>query len=213
MEDHLIDARVKKAYERYNREKNPAIDSLALSTLNNFHHLIEGWQGSEENLDGIIFLKKFLTGPHIDAIAARGMAQAIIQNFEHIMTRKGTARKTAKLFCIRRDNSLGEGLASQIADVDFINYVVEHRDLEGTKPLLYTNRFLLSIFIEIMTTIADINHLNTTARLLGINPAGVSFEKLQIQIRSKVEDALKRQDIGNELTKFSRATIAYHIEN
>ena len=149
----------------------------------------------------------------MDAIASKGLTTATIENFTHIMTRVGTAKKIAELFCLRRDHPLAEGLVNRIAEVNFIDYVIDHRDVEGSRPILYTHRFLLSIFPEIMTTIADEKHLSDTAKLLEINPDRVSYEKLQVQVRSRVEDSLNRLRIGNELTKFSRAAIAYHIRD
>ena len=85
------------------------------------------------------------------------------------------------------------------------------RDVSGNRPSTLCSKILLSIFIEIMTTIANEKDLKDTAILLGIKPEGVPFEKLQVQVRSAVEDSLIRQEIGGELTKFSRATIAYFI--
>jgi hypothetical protein len=34
---------------------------------------------------------------------------------------------------------------------------------------------------------------------------------LQAQVRERVEESLKRQGIGSELTKFQKAAVAYHI--
>jgi hypothetical protein len=214
MENQVIDERIKKAYETYMEKKDQNIDSLALSTLNDLHNQIADWVGNVDKLSGINFYRKYLTGRHMDAIAARGAATATIENFESIMGKVVTVKKIAKLFMIRRDHELQSGIVNKIAEVDFITAVINHPTQEGAKPLLYTHRFLLSCFIEIMTTIADRNHLEDTAILIGIGkPKTVSFERLQVQVREIVEDSLIRQDIGNELTKFSRATIAYHIKD
>jgi hypothetical protein len=212
MDNRTIDGIVKKAYEHYLKVRDPEIDKLALKTLSEFHDFIEKWNGSPESLRGISFFRNFLTGTPMDSIAARGMALANIENFNKVMNKVSTVKKIAKLVCIRRDNPFSEGLVNKIAEVNFIPHVINHPAVEGVRPILYTHRFLLSMFIEMMTTIADRVHLDQTARLLGKNPTGVSFERLQIQIRREVEDSLIRQNIGNELTKFSRATIAYHIK-
>jgi hypothetical protein len=214
MNNQLIDERVKKAYIRFNEVNVPEINALALATLNDYHNKIESWGGNHEELRGIGFYKDYLLGSHMAAIAADGAAAIKHENYKLVMGKVGTVRKLARLFCIRRDNTLHGDLADQIRKVNFINYVLNSPAREGFRPRLYTNRILLSIFIEIMTSIADRGHLNTTAKLLGIEgPNGISFEKLQVQVRNIVEESLIRQDLGNELTKFTRATIAYHLRD
>lgn len=213
MDIQLIDERVKKAYDRYLEKKNSHINELALTTLNDFHKKIEKWTGDPDNLNRISFFRNFLYGDHMEAISSSGSTTATHANFSLVMGKIGTVMKIAELFCLRRDNPIQEGIVKNIASVDFINHVINNPAVEGAKPLIFTNRFLLSIFVEIMTSIADRDHLDKTAKLLGIgSPKSVSFEKLQVQVRNIVEESLIRQDIGNELTKFTRAAIAYHIK-
>ncbi|WP_026575738.1 hypothetical protein [Bacillus sp. UNC438CL73TsuS30] len=211
MDKKIIDELVKKAFEKYNRESDPGIDIKALNTLNDFHSFIEKWYGNPEDVTGLEFSKDFLTGRHMDAIAAKGAAPARIEVFNDLMTRKEAKEKIAELFSLRRDHLNDKNIVNKISNVKFIEYVVNHPDREGSRPILYTNRFLLSIFIEMMTSIANQEHLKETAKLLGIAPRGVPFEKLQVQVRQIVEDSLIRQDLGNDLTKFTRAAIAFHI--
>jgi hypothetical protein len=213
MDTHLIDEIVRKAYDRYYLMREPHIDELALSTLNDYHNRIAAWGGNQENLKGIGFYKDYLLGKHMAAIAADGAAAIEHENFKSVLGQVGTARKFARLFSIRKNNTLHEGLVNQITEVNFINYVLDNPRIIGDKPRLYTNRILLSIFIEIMTSIANRGHLDKTAKLLGISsPSGISFERLQVQVRNIIEESLIRQDLGNELTKFSRATIAFHVK-
>ncbi|PLT31981.1 hypothetical protein [Bacillus sp. V5-8f] len=147
----------------------------------------------------------------MDAVAAKCAAAAKQNNFINIMRKRSTATKISELFKIRKEGPLHEGMAGRIADVKLINHVVNHPALEGNRPKIYINRFLLSIFIEIMTTIANESLLRRTALLLRRNPEGVRFEKLQVQIWLIVEGSLNRQKTGNELTKITHASIAYHI--
>jgi hypothetical protein len=214
MDSKLIDERVKKAYERFYEVHDPQIDELALKTLNDYHSKIENWTGNPEELRGIGFYRDYLVGKHMAAIAADGAAPIKYENYKLVMGKVGTARRLAKLFCIRRDHTLHPDLVDEIRKVNFINYVLNNPAREGFRPHLYTNRILVSIFIEIMTSIANRGHLNETAKLLGISsPSGISFERLQVQVRNIIEKSLFRQDLGNELTKFSRATIAFHVKD
>jgi hypothetical protein len=56
--------------------------------------------------------------------------------------------------------------------------------------------------------------VNKTARLLGIESLNDwSFERLQVNVRQIVKDSLIRHDIGNKLTKFTRAAITCHVKD
>lgn len=199
------------AYQLYHEKRNTEIEDRALNTLNNFHEAVNKWNPDINNLGGLRFYLNYLVGNEMEAISSSGVALAKHDNLRLIMKKKSTALKVSELFSIRKNNMMNEGITGKIADVKIIYHVLNHPESVGNKPNIYIQRFLLSIFVEIMTTIADDKQLRNTAKLLGKNPKGVSFERLQVQVRSTVEDSLKRLKVGDELSKFSRAAIAYYI--
>jgi hypothetical protein len=211
LEQNEKDILVKRAYERYIEKRNPDTDQLALKTLIDFHQKINDWNDSF-NLKTLLFSQGFLVGPHMEAISSSGSAAAKHENFKTVMKKISTLTKINELFTIRKTGPLDYSITNRIADVNIIKHVINHRSREGNRPNIYIQRFLLCIFIEIMTTIADDRQLRTTARLLGKNPNNVSFERLQVQIRLSVDDSLIRLGIGQDLNLLSKATIAYFIE-
>jgi hypothetical protein len=206
-----VDQLIKRAYDLYCEKKDEDIDIQALETLNRLHDAIDNWDESNDDLRRILFYKNFLVGPDMNAIAARGAAAAIQDEFITVMKKRSSATKISELFKIRKEGPLKDGKVNRIAEIQLIPHIVDYPTLKGNRPLLYIHRFVLSVFIEIMTTIANDGQLRDTASLLGIKPKGIPFEKLQVQIRTIVDESLARQNLGHELTKFTRATIAYHI--
>ena len=204
-----IDEIVLNAYNHYNKVRNVEIDERALQTLNSFHDKIDAWDGT--TLQDIAFIQRYLFGPKMEAIASSGAAPALTANFKTIMLSGNTARKVSQLFVLRKNGIMTPGIVQKISEVKIIPHVLNHERQEGRRPKIYINRFLTSIFIEIMTAIASEGQLKDTARKLGKDPEGISFEKLQVQVRERIEESLNRQGIGSELTKFQRAAVAYHI--
>ena len=120
------DELIKKAYQLYNEKRDLEIDETALSTLNNLHTAIDEWDGNTDDLRGILFYKDYLVGSNMDAIAARGAATAIVENFISTMKRRSTASKVSELFIIRKEGPLNEGTVRKIAEVDLINHVINY---------------------------------------------------------------------------------------
>ncbi|MHC0037623.1 hypothetical protein [Pseudoneobacillus sp. C159] len=208
----MTDKLVQRAYHLYLEQKNDERDSLALKTINDFHRKIARWDESIPGFKRLGFFQHYLVGPHMEAIASSGSAAAKHDNFKSLMIKPSTLAKIRSLFVLRKAGPVEENMISQLAEIDLINHVTEHPNRTGNRPSAYINRFLICMFIEIMTTIADKGQLSKTARLLGKNPDNVSFERLQVQVRESVDEALDRLGIGQELNLFTRATIAYFIE-
>jgi hypothetical protein len=208
----MTDKLVKRAYELYMERKDDDRDALALDTLTGFHRKIEHWASNSADIRKLGFTQNYLVGSHMEAIASSGSTAAPHVNFKSLMKKPSTLEKIKQLFLIRKDGPVQENIISLVAEVDLINHVTEHPDREGNRPSAYIQRFLLCIFIEIMTTIANQNQLHETARLLGKNPGNISFERLQVQVRTAVDESLDRLGIGQDLNLFTRATLAYFIK-
>ena len=150
---NTIDEIVLNAYNHYNKVRNVKIDERALKTLNSFHDKIAAWDGT--TLRDIAFIQHYLVGPDMEAIASSGAAPASTANFKTIMRSGDTARKVSELFLLRKNEPMTPGLVQKISEVKIIPHVLNHERREGSKPKIYINRFLLSIFIEMMTAIAN----------------------------------------------------------
>jgi hypothetical protein len=211
LEQHEKDQLVKRAYERYLVRRNPDTDSLALDTLKDFHSKINDWN-DQSDLRTLLFTQDFLVGQHMEAISSSGSAAVPYEDFKKVMRKISTVTKIKELFTIRKTGPLDFSISNKILEANLINHVIDYPGWVGNRPKIYIQRFLLCIFIEIMTTIADDRQLRATARLLGMNPTNISFEKLQVQIRLSVDDSLDKLGIGQDLNLFSRAAIAYFIE-
>lgn len=194
-----------RAYEIYRRERSPEIVDTANETLARLHRQIEEWDGSEE---GASFYRDFLLGAGMDAISAKGMAGAAVNAQDFIRKMRDASKLFTDLLRVKKEPAL---TPSKIADVRFFEQVVNRQTYGSGRPKLYVNRFLLSVFIERMTTIADVGQLTKTAELLGINPKGVSVEKLQMQVRESVDDSLEILSVDEQWTPFTRAVIAFYI--
>ncbi|TMV52633.1 hypothetical protein FE783_00085 [Paenibacillus mesophilus] len=187
-------------------------DDEANETLRQFYKQIEEWDGS---VDRLSFIGDYLVGTHMNKIIAKGMAQASPEGFVRIMTQERTIlEKVAELLRLRKSGPVDERLTNRIKDVQLERAVKIHPSLEGPAPDQYIHRFLCCLFMEIMTPVANKSDLKKIARILDIGDANVSFVNLQVRVRGKVEGALQRLQLHEEVnTKdvFRRAVIAYHI--
>jgi len=210
MEDYkYVDDLVKKAVDRYLRVRNLAVDDLAQQTYDSLQDKIMNWNGKRTKSQ-LGFYLDYLLGPHMDAIADSGMAVVAVnpEEFIRTMQKRVVVDKVASLLEL-----LQKGCTLQeIREVGLVDYVLNRCSYERGRPQQYIHRFLSTLFMDKMTTIASQGQLIETAKLLGKKTEGVSFESLQFQIRLSVDQALERLEIDqSHWTSFMKATIAFHI--
>lgn len=180
-------------------------DKKAMENLNGLHSKIDQWQPDHS----IEFIWDYILGEGANSVSGQGMARTAMPNFKLFIEDAVTQEKIKELFMIRKTLSLDKTVLEKIDEIAIHDHLENFSFSKGYKPRLYLNRFLLMIFIEVMTTIAYSMELNKVRKKLDITE-NKSFAKMQFQIREKVNDALKELNIVPK-TKFEAATIAWHI--
>ena len=131
-------------------------------------------------------------------------------NFKIFIGDELTQNKIRQLFQIRNGKPLDHTILNKIDEVGLHEHLENFKFAKGAKPRLYVNRLILMMFIEVMTTIANPTDLKKVAKLLDVK--AIKFPRIQFQIREKVNDILKEENIMPQ-TEFEAATIAWHILN
>lgn len=202
---------VELAYQKM-KLRDQINDDEAKETLQRFYKQVEDWDGS---LNQLSFVGNYLVGAHMNKIIAKGMAQASPEGFVRIVTQEPSIlEKVAQLLQLRKAGAVDERLTNRIKDVQFERPLKIHPSLQGPAPNQYIHRFLCCLFMEIMTPVANNTDLKKIAKILDIGDRNVSFVNLQVRVRGKVEGALQRLHLDQEVSKldvFRRAVIAYHI--
>lgn len=189
-------------------DKNSHFFVTAVQHIKQFHDRIKKWDRSEE----IDFIKDFMLGEGADCVSAPGMAVIGKNNFKQFMDDQGTREIIKKLFVLKQGQTKIEAwkIPGQIEKTGYLAYLDRFEFERGNKPLLFCNRFLIMIFPEVFTTIADVNALEKTRKILEIADApNISFEKLQYQIRMVTDEHCKYKNI--EESEFYKAVIAWWI--
>lgn len=205
------DGIVELAYKKM-KQRDQLKDDQAKETLHQFYKEIDEWDGSVNRLS---FVSNYLVGSHMNKIIAKGMAQSSPEGFVRIMTQEPSIlEKITQLLLLRKAGPVDERLTNRIKDVQLERAIKIHPSLVGPAPDQYIHRFLCCLFMEIMTPVANKNDLKKIAKILDIGDRNVSFINLQVRVRGKVEGALQRLQLDQEVSKldvFRRAVIAYHI--
>lgn len=205
------DGIVELAYKKM-KQRDQLKDDQAKETLHQFYKEIDEWDGSVNRLS---FVSNYLVGSHMNKIIAKGMAQASPEGFVRIMTQEPSIlEKITQLLLLRKAGPVDERLTNRIKDVQLERAIKIHPSLVGPAPDQYIHRFLCCLFMEIMTPVANKNDLKKIVKILDIGDRNVSFINLQVRVRGKVEGALQRLQLDQEVSKldvFRRAVIAYHI--
>lgn len=205
------DKLVLKAYQLYKSNTKPDVEELANVTLKKLRDEIDEWDGTIDNMK---FYSGYLVSREMAAISSTGMAQAAVNtnDFLAVMAQPAQQALFQELLLVRKNNKIiSERLAGPIADVRFIYRTLNLNAFASGQPKQYVNRFVVSVFTECMTTIAKEKQLKDTAILLGKNPNGVSNERLQIQVRTLVDESLERLQLDENWNLFNRAVIGYYL--
>ncbi|MBO1511131.1 hypothetical protein [Metabacillus bambusae] len=177
---------------------------VGLEHIISFHDKIERWQENEP----IDFIWDFIVGNGADCVSGQGMAKVAQPNLRIFINDPITQKKLKQLFMIRKESNLNHTALNKLDEVGLHEHLERFHFESGAKPILYVNRLMVLIFIDIMTTISNTTDLRKIANKLNIKAKG--FTRIQYQVKDKINDVLKELDIEPK-TVFEKATIAWHI--
>ncbi|QRG68304.1 hypothetical protein [Brevibacillus choshinensis] len=181
------------------------IESTATKFLHQLQYEIQEWDGISNKTT----FDKYWTAPEANAVSAEGIAKMNKSNFTELFLKDAyTQDKVRQLLFIRQQESLDFRLVKKIADVGLIEHLDKYPFSFGKKPLFYVHRLEIMIFPELVTSIADRKKLEDTAKELGINGNSVGFEKLQYQIREKIDTFIQENSLESE-SDFVKRGIAW----
>jgi len=185
-------------------EEKSNFNVVGLKHIQLFHKMIEQWSENEP----IDFIWDFIIGNGADCVSGQGMAKVAQPNLRIFINDPVTQEKLKKLFMIRKEVSLNHTVLNKIDEIGLHEHLESFHFESGAKPILYVNRLMVLIFIDIMTTISNTTDLKKIAKKLDIKAKG--FTRIQYQVKDKINDVLKELDIEPR-TVFEKATIAWHI--
>jgi hypothetical protein len=145
-----------------------------------------------------------------NTVSAEGLAKMNKQNFTFFLKDTSTQEKLLQLLSLREHEQLDYRLINKIVDIGMIEHLDKFTFLSGNKPLFYVHRLEIMIFPELFTSISDRKKLNDTAKELGIRSENLTFEKLQYQIREKVDTFIHEEGLDNE-SDFVKRGIAWWV--
>lgn len=185
-------------------EEKSNFNVVGLKHIQLFHKMIEQLSENEP----IDFIWDFIIGNGADCVSGQGMAKVAQPNLRIFINDPVTQEKLKKLFMIRKEVSLNHTVLNKIDEIGLHEHLERFHFESGAKPILYVNRLMVLIFIDIMTTISNTTDLKKIAKKLDIKAKG--FTRIQHQVKDKINDVLKELDIDPR-TVFEKATIAWHI--
>lgn len=199
-----------KAYEKLKNElsypENQHIEQSALQLLEELHQEILNWNNNES----VSKFEKYWTASEANDVSKEGNAKSTRFEFNNLFLKDHDVQnKIQSLLLLRLQEPLDYRLISKIADVKLIDQL-NRISFENGRPLLYVHRLEIMIFPQLFTTIADRNKLDKTAKLLGIKSDKVAFERVQYQVREKVNDFIYREGLSRE-SEFVKSAIAWWL--
>ncbi|MEK4324678.1 hypothetical protein MKX70_02175 [Paenibacillus sp. FSL R7-0312] len=202
---------LRRAYQLLKQDmSNPQyahIEPLATQTLQRLHQDIHAWDLSAE----ISHFDAYWTETEANAISAEGTARVFKGDFVTYLQDTNTREKVRQLLLLRKKEGFDFRAVNKAAEIGLIEHMDRFSFANG-RPLFYLHRMEIMIFPELFTSIADRNKLESTGRELGIKVGKVAFERLQYQIRDKVDDFIHEEGLMNE-TDFVKQGIAWWVLN
>lgn len=201
---------LRKAYEKLKIElsqpENQYIERSAVQLLDELSQEVLNWNIN----DTISIFDKYWTATRANDISKEGTAKIFRSEFNNIFLKdQDVQNKIQSLILLRLQEPLDYRLISKIANVKLIEQL-NRIPFENGRPLFYVHRLEIMIFPQLFTTIADRNKLDKTATLLGIKSDKVAFERVQYQIREKVNDFIHNERLSQE-SEFIKSAIAWWL--
>nr|WP_154891880.1 hypothetical protein [Paenibacillus xylanexedens] len=201
---------LRKAYEKLKIElsqpENQYIERSAVQLLDELSQEVLNWNIN----DTISIFDKYWTATRANDISKEGTAKIFRSQFNNIFLKdQDVQNKIQSLILLRLQEPLDYRLISKIANVKLIEQL-NRIPFENGRPLFYVHRLEIMIFPQLFTTIADRNKLDKTAKLLGIKSDKVAFERVQYQIREKVNDFIHNERLSQE-SEFIKSAIAWWL--
>lgn len=201
---------LRKAYEKLKIElsqpENQYIERSAVQLLDELSQEVLNWNIN----DTISIFDKYWTATRANDISKEGTAKIFRSEFNNIFLKdQDVQNKIQSLILLRLQEPLDYRLISKIANVKLIEQL-NRIPFENGRPLFYVHRLEIMIFPQLFTTIADRNKLDKTAKLLGIKSDKVAFERVQYQIREKVNDFIHNERLSQE-SEFIKSAIAWWL--
>lgn len=209
---------IAEAYKTFRdfENKEPDIVNRANTILQELNQDIMNWD--EEADISFIFAEdngKYLIGSGPDCIASPKKAKSSGKNFIRFLEDEKTQGIIKEMFKIRKKEKMDFRIPAKIYKLGLFDYLKEYK-FKGEKPWFYTLRFVGMIYPEIFTTIAERKQLFKTAKILQFDDVrddkkNYRFELVQLQIRYKIKEYLEENDLINNESLWSRASIATNI--
>ncbi|WP_145331126.1 hypothetical protein [Paenibacillus xylanexedens] len=201
---------LRKAYEKLKIElsqpENQYIERSAVQLLDELSQEVLNWNIN----DTISIFDKYWTATRANDISKEGTAKIFRSEFNNIFLKdQDVQNKIQSLILLRLQEPLDYRLISKIANVKLIEQL-NRIPFENGRPLFYVHRLEIMIFPQLFTTIADRNKLDKTAKLLRIKSDKVAFERVQYQIREKVNDFIHNERLSQE-SEFIKSAIAWWL--
>lgn len=180
-------------------------ERLATEILVRLHNHIQSWNG----ISDVSEFNTYWTDNDANAVSAQGLAVTFKKDFHKFLEDRLTKEKLHQLLMLRKSNKIDFSIINNIVDVGLIKHL-ENFSFDNGRPFFYVHRLEIMLFPELFTSIADRTKLDKTAKLLGIKGKGVAFERLQYQIRDKVNDFIREEGLTEE-SDFAKRNLAWWI--
>lgn len=204
-----INKLLRRAYELLKQDlakpQNVHIEPLANEALQRLHQDIRTWG----IVDDVSPFDAYWTDAGANAISAEGNARMVKGDFNTYLQDPDTRERVRQLLLLRKKEAIDFRLVHKAVEIGLIENLDRFNFVVG-RPLLYVHRMELMIFPELSTSIADRKKLEDTGKELGINGKNVAFERLQYQVRDKVDDFIREEGLTNE-TDFVKMGIAWWV--
>ncbi|MDF2958583.1 MAG: hypothetical protein K0S39_318 [Paenibacillus sp.] len=195
-----------KAYMKLKEEMTDDVVTGALQILNELRSYEDQWQG-ENSLE----LIDIYASEKADFISASGLARIFLPDFKVFLSNDSTVKRIKQLYELEQSALSNDfSKAAKIRGIGLLSHLDDCSELfQHGRPVLYTNRMLVMIFLDLFTTIADDRKLNVVKRKLNVRQS--NFEYAQYSIREKVNKYIKEKGIDFE-NRFTQAAIAWYID-
>jgi hypothetical protein len=181
------------------------IEPMANQTLQRLHQDIQACDIAAD----ISQFDAYWTETEANAISAEGAARVFKGDLVTYLKDKDTREKVRQLLLLRKKEVVDFRVVNKVAETGLIEHM-DRFSFSNGRPLFYVHRIEIMIFPELFTSIADRNKLEGTGKELGIKGEKVAFERLQYQIRDKVDDFIREEGLMNE-TDFVKRGIAWWV--
>lgn len=204
---------LKEAYQKLKTDlsdpKYQHIEPSATRFLEELQQEIRKWNDTSS----ISKFNKYWTAPEANDVSAEGIAKMNRSNFTDVFLKDDITKNMIKLLLLLRlKEPMDFRIIGKIADVGLIEHINNVSFLEGNKPIFYVHRLLIMIFPDIFTSISDRGKLDKTAKELGIRSEKVAFERVQYQLRDKVDTFIQKEGLESE-SDFVKRGIAWWVND